>query len=117
MESGKTISKTTGRLPAYGLRKIGGALFDVANYLFLIAFSLSVLYPLWTTILLSFSGVEDATTLGFHLWIDSWNLSAYEFAVSRYGNAPGCIFQLDFQNRGGHLSHGVLDLAGGLSSV
>ena len=97
MESGKAISKTTGRLPAYGLRKIGGALFDVANYLFLIAFSLSVLYPLWTTILLSFSGVEDATTLGFHLWIDSWNLSAYEFAMSRYGNAQVAYFNSIFR--------------------
>ena len=64
----------------------GDIIFDSFNHLFLILFSTAVLYTVWTTLLLSFSEAEDATTLGFHIWIRKWSLTAYEFAFSRYGN-------------------------------
>ena len=63
----------------------GAILFDVANYLSLTLFALTILYPFWTTVLLSFSPLEEATTLGFHFWIQDWTTAAYEFALSEYG--------------------------------
>ena len=78
-------------------RSTGDIIFDVSNYIFLTAFCLSVLYPIWTTVLLSFSGVEDASTLGFHLWIEEWRLTAYQFALSRYGKVPVAYFNSVFR--------------------
>ena len=70
----------------------GDIIFDSFNHLFLILFSTIILYTVWTTLLLSFSGVGDATTLGFHIWIRKWSLTAYEFAFSRYGNVGIAYF-------------------------
>lgn len=67
-------------------RSFGGWLFDSANHIFLLLFSLSIIYPFWTTILLSFSPMHEANSLGFKLWIFNWSTSAYQFAFSRYGN-------------------------------
>ena len=70
----------------------GDIIFDSFNHLFLILFCTIILYTVWTTLLLSFSGVGDATTLGFHIWIRKWSLTAYEFAFSRYGNVGIAYF-------------------------
>lgn len=67
-------------------RSVGGWVFDSVNYLFLILFSLSIIYPFWTTILLSFSPMDEANSLGFKLWNGEWSTGAYKFAFSRYGN-------------------------------
>ena len=87
MASGDTRSAR--RRPRFLSRKTAGEVaFDLLNYLFLFLFSLTILYPFWSTILLSFSTVEEATSLGFHVWIRTWTLSAYKFAMSRYGSVP-----------------------------
>jgi putative aldouronate transport system permease protein len=75
--------------PRFLSRKTAGdVVFDVLNYSFLFLFSLTIIYPFWSTILLSFSDTSEATSLGFHVWIRHWTLSAYKFAMSRYGNVP-----------------------------
>lgn len=87
MGSGDTRSAR--RRPRFLSRKTPGeVVFDALNYAFLFLFSLTILYPFWSTILLSFSTVEEATSLGFHVWIKTWTLSAYKFAMSRYGSVP-----------------------------
>ena len=70
-----------------GLRRrgTGAVAFDAFNVVMLTLFVLTIVYPFWTTILLSFSSPSEATTLGFHIWIDTWTTSAYQFAFSRYG--------------------------------
>ena len=74
------------------MRKGAGArTFDVINLIALFLFCLTILYPFWTTILLSFSGVNEGMSLGFHLWITDWKLSAYDFIIDRYGHL-GRIF-------------------------
>ena len=70
----------------------GEIVFDSFNYLFLTLFSATILYSVWSTLLLSFSGVGDATALGFHIWLPKWRLTAYEFAFSRYGNVGVAYF-------------------------
>ena len=88
MEFGnKRIVSMPGRLPKFLRRKTrGDVIFDVFNMMLLILFSLSILYPFWTTFLLSFSKIDEAKSLGFHLWIKNWSFNAYKFAFSKYGN-------------------------------
>ena len=68
------------------LRNAAGRLFDSANALFLILFSVTTFYPFWSTLLLSFSDPDTATSLGLHLWISEWTIAAYQFAFSMYSS-------------------------------
>ena len=77
------------RLPRFLRRKtVGGVAFDTFNMLVLVLFCLTIIYPFWATLLLSFSDEREATSLGFHVWISHWTLTSYKFAFSRYGNVP-----------------------------
>ncbi|WP_240941319.1 carbohydrate ABC transporter permease [Paenibacillus sp. HB172176] len=58
------------------------AWFDLLNGAFMILFTLLILYPFWQVFLLSFSDGREATTLGFHLWPQSWSFEAYRFLLS-----------------------------------
>ena len=74
--------------PAFMSRKtVGEIVFSSCNAILLIVFSLTILYPFWLMLLLSFASGKDVTTLGFRLWNRNWSLLAYEFAFSNYGNA------------------------------
>lgn len=55
--------------------------FDVANYLFLALFSLSVIYPFWDMLMKSLSSPADASRLGFALFPSRISLSAYRMAL------------------------------------
>ena len=67
-------------------KSAGDRIFNLFNLLLLIIFCLTCIYPFWSTFLLSFSPQEEATSLGFHIWIGKWSATAYKFAFSRYGN-------------------------------
>ncbi len=56
--------------------------FDLLNGSFMVVFALLILYPFWQVFLLSFSDGREATTLGFHLWPQSWSNEAYRFLLS-----------------------------------
>lgn len=58
---------------------LGGCLFDILNYLFMIAFSASILYSIWNIVLLSFSTVIESQRLGVHLWNTTWVIDAYRY--------------------------------------
>ena len=60
-----------------------GTAFEAVNHLLLVLFALSIVYPFWNTILLSFSGNTAVSSLGFTIWIDEWNTSAYRFVFTR----------------------------------
>ena len=64
----------------------GEMLVQVVCYVFLALFCLSILYPFWVTIVLSFTPVEQIRTLGLRIWLDDWSLTSYRFAFSTYGN-------------------------------
>ena len=75
------------RRPWYARRtNAGDVAFSVFNTLFLVLFCLTILYPFWTTLLLSFSPPDEVLSLGFRIWIDEWATTAYRFAFSKYGN-------------------------------
>jgi len=60
-------------------RTIGDLLFDTGNYLFLILFCITILFPLWDVIVLSFSSAADANNLTIRLWPREWRFDAYLF--------------------------------------
>jgi len=77
----------SGRRARFFRRKTAGdVVFDALNYTFLFLFCLTIVYPFWSTILLSFSDAKEANSLGFHVWLKHWTLQAYNFALLRYGN-------------------------------
>jgi len=90
MASGETLTRRSARRRLrFAQRKTpGDVVFDLLNALLLIALSLTVLYPFWVTLLTSFASVDEATSLGLHIWIRHWYLDAYKFALSRFGNVP-----------------------------
>ena len=55
----------------------GSHLFDAGNALFFVLFAATILYPFWYTIILSLSGFNDVTSLGFHLWVEEVKLDAW----------------------------------------
>ena len=68
-------------------RKTPGEItFDILNASLLIIFGLTILYPFWNTLLISFASGSDVYSLGFRVWISSWNVTAYKFAFSKYGH-------------------------------
>lgn len=64
-------------------KSTGDVVFDVFNAVLMLLFSFSILYPFWSEFLLSFSDNAAAQAIGFHFWIDSWDLSAYRFVFHR----------------------------------
>ncbi|RTE10301.1 carbohydrate ABC transporter permease [Paenibacillus whitsoniae] len=50
--------------------------------MFMILFSLVILYPFWQVVVLSFSDGREATTLGFHFWPKHWSFEAYRYLLS-----------------------------------
>ncbi|WP_235885294.1 carbohydrate ABC transporter permease [Paenibacillus cymbidii] len=66
-------------------RRLGGwrgRWFDYGNYAFMTVLSLTILYPFWQLVILSFSDAAEATTLGFHFWPAAWRMEAYRFLFS-----------------------------------
>ena len=59
--------------------------FDVLNTAFLLLLMISVLYPVWNQIVLSFSDSSQAQGLGIDLWPEVPSFEAYKYVFS-YGN-------------------------------
>lgn len=57
-------------------------MFDILNVIFFVLVTLTFLYPFWYTFLLSFSGIDDVKTLGFHFWISEWHTTAYSYILN-----------------------------------
>ena len=64
----------------------GEVVIQAFCYGFLTLFCLSIIYPFWVTLILSFTPPHDISTLGLKTWIDEWSLISYRFAFSSYGN-------------------------------
>ncbi|MGT2951201.1 sugar ABC transporter permease [Streptococcus cuniculi] len=59
--------------------------FDICNMAFMVLLMISILYPLWNQIVLSFSEASTTSGLGISLWPRKWSTEAYEYIFS-YGN-------------------------------
>ena len=82
-----------------GRATAAGVTFDVANYACFVLLSLTFIYPFWSIITQSFSHIDDAHSMGFHLWpreidAEAWNYVFDEHPVaSAYFNT---IFRVVF---------------------
>lgn len=64
-------------------RRTGGEIaFRIIVVIFFVLVSVTFLYPFWYTVILSFSGVDEALSLGLHIFLDEWHTDAYEFIFS-----------------------------------
>ena len=55
--------------------------FDICNYLLLAVVTLSVAYPFWNLILISFAEPAEMMFLGFHIWLDTWSTTAWQYVL------------------------------------
>lgn len=60
-------------------------LFDIINITLLVFLCISVLYPVWNQIVLSFTDSEVTGGLGISLWPEEFSLEAYKY-IFEYGN-------------------------------
>ncbi len=63
-------------------KSIGGFVFDIFNYTFMVVFCISILFPFWDMIVLSFTHPDNAISLTLRLWPERWCFDAYEFVFS-----------------------------------
>lgn len=75
----RQVQQRTGGI---GVRLQPGWWFVGLNSMFMVIFSLVILYPFWQVVVLSFSDGREATTLGFHFWPSTWSFEAYRFLLS-----------------------------------
>lgn len=61
----------------------GEIIFTVFNYIFLLLFGLSTLYPMWSTFVLSISTVADSAKGGFNLYTSNPTLQAYKVLIKQ----------------------------------
>lgn len=61
---------------------VSGLIFDVSNYIFMVIFSISILFPFWDMLVTSFSNPTEAVSLTLRLWPVKWRLDSYIFAFS-----------------------------------
>ena len=61
---------------SYQRKTAGEIIFRVFLSIFFVLFALTFLYPFWYTIILSFSGIDEAISLGLHLTLERWRPEA-----------------------------------------
>lgn len=60
----------------------GDLIFDICNNTFMVLFCISIIFPFWDMIMLSFSHPDESVSLTLRLWPKSWRWDAYLFAFS-----------------------------------
>lgn len=86
-------------------KSAGSIVFDGFNYIFMVAFCITILIPFWDMIVMSFSPAKYSYSLTLRLWPQFWSVEAYKFAfrndsiVRAYGitiarTVIGVIFSL-----------------------
>ena len=63
-------------------RSMGGTLFDIFNYAFIIIFCISILFPIWDMIVRSFSRAEDISYMSLNLWPKHISLDGYKYVLN-----------------------------------
>lgn len=57
----------------------GSQLFDILNYAFITVFCITILFPVWDLIVISFSRAEDISIIRTNLWPKVWCFDAYAY--------------------------------------
>lgn len=59
----------------------GGVAFDVFNYAFMLLFCITILFPFWDNIVISFSKASDISYTRLNLWPKEWCLESYKYCL------------------------------------
>ena len=62
---------------------LGDMIFYICNGIFMIAFVVITLYPVFNTLVISFNDGTDALRGGIHLWPRKWTLKNYETVLTK----------------------------------
>ncbi len=65
-----------------GKKSLSSKIFDTANVIFMILFSITILYPIWDMIVISLSAVEDVTFMSINLFPKELVWDSYLFVVN-----------------------------------
>ncbi len=65
-----------------GKKSLGSKIFDTANVVFMIIFSITILYPIWDMIVISLSAVEDVTFMSINLFPKEVIWDSYIFILN-----------------------------------
>ncbi len=57
----------------------GSHLFDVINYLFILLFCVTIIFPVWDMVVTSFSLPADVSVINTNLWPKTWCFDAYAY--------------------------------------
>lgn len=58
---------------------LGSKVFDAFNITFIVIFCISILFPIWDLLVISFSKSEHISYMRTNLWPVEWNFSSYEY--------------------------------------
>ena len=61
---------------------IPSIVFDIFNYTIIVLFCLSIIFPVWDMIVVSFSRAEDVSVIRANLWPKVWDAGAYQYVFS-----------------------------------
>jgi len=73
--------------PSFIKKTVGGTIFDIFNYIFIILLMFFMLYPVLNTVALAFNDGVDAMRGGIHIWPRVWTWENMDFAL----NSPGIL--------------------------
>lgn len=57
----------------------GGKLFDVCNTAFIVLFCITILFPIWDLLVISFSKSEHITYMRTNMWPVEWSFESYRY--------------------------------------
>lgn len=60
----------------------GEIVFDSFNCIFMILFSITILFPFWNTIVASFGSAQMSVISRVNIWPDTWSFDAYTFVFT-----------------------------------
>lgn len=60
---------------------VSGRIFDFANLLFMLLFCVTIIFPVWNLIVISFSTADDVAYLNLNLWPKQFVTDAYKYCL------------------------------------
>lgn len=63
-------------------KSLSGKIFDILNTVFMALFCISILFPFWDMIVLSFTSADKVNTLSIKLWPEKWVFDSYKYILS-----------------------------------
>lgn len=63
-------------------RSTGDFLFDTFNIVFMVLFCITILFPIWDMIVVSFSPATAVSSLSFNFWPQDFTLDSYKYCLS-----------------------------------